>query len=62
MAIGSGEPIGENFGYFKIVDGAIDREDFEKWAKWFEARVKKDGLLFDYAKIIYPKNSRGFSD
>lgn len=55
MAIGSEAPIGETFGRFKIVNGLIDREDYDKWAAWFKERVEKDGLLFDYAKVIVHK-------
>lgn len=58
MAIGSEPPIGEKFGSVRKPDGTFDWDAYTKWAEWFGRRVKEDGLMFDYAKVIYPKKNK----
>ena len=55
MAIGSDAPIGEVFTRLRIVNGFIDQEQYSMWAAWFKKRVEEDGLLFDEAKVCYPR-------
>jgi hypothetical protein len=55
MAIGTASPIGESFGRFNVVGGFIDQQQYSMWAEWFGSRVEKDGLLFDEAKVMYPR-------
>ena len=55
MAIGSAPPIGETFTRIKVVNGFLDYEEMQRWFDYHKKRVEEDGLMYDEAKIGYPR-------
>lgn len=55
MAIGSAPPIGETFSRIPVINGFLDGEAMQRWFDYHRKRVEEDGLMYDEAKIGYPR-------
>jgi hypothetical protein len=55
MAIGSAPPIGETFYKIEVVNGFLDDAAMQRWFDYHKKRVEEDGLMYDEAKIGYPR-------
>lgn len=55
MAIGSAPPIGETFSRIPVINGFLDSEAMQRWFDYHRKRVEEDGLMYDEAKIGYPR-------